>query len=119
MRVYDSLTIADTAVSGNPDRAATAIILDAPDARLVAFRLSAGQEVPMHSSTSTVILSVVSGTGVISGRIDGTIHDREVGVGAIVAYEPGELHGMRALNEVFVVIATITPRPGSRKTAVA
>ena len=119
MLIYDAPTIADNAVSGNPDRAATAIMHDAPDVRLVAFRLNAGQEVPMHSSTSTVILSVIHGTGVISGPIDGTVQDREVGVGTIVAYEPDELHGMRAMDEVFVVLAAITPRPGGRMTAAA
>ena len=36
-----------------------------------------------------------------------------VQVGDVVVYAPRELHGMRALDERFVVMATITPRPGS------
>jgi hypothetical protein len=30
----------------------------------------------------------------------------------VVAYAPDERHGMRALDERFVVLATIAPRPG-------
>lgn len=37
-----------------------------------------------------------------------------MGAGAVVVYEPYELHGMRAADAEFIVLATITPRPGER-----
>jgi quercetin dioxygenase-like cupin family protein len=57
-----------------------------------------------------VVLSVVSGRGVVSGA------DREQPVeeGDVVTYEPNELHGMRAIDTNLVLLATITPRPGER-----
>jgi len=115
MQVYDALTVADHAVSGNPDRPATAILSDSTDARLIVFRIDAGQTVPLHTSTSTVILSVVRGAGIISGPVDGVVTEREVTVGNIVTYEPGELHGMRAVTGTLVVVATIAPRPGTAR----
>ena len=114
MQLYDVLTIADTATAGNRDKPATAIVHDSADARIIVFRLDPGQAVALHKSTSTVTLSVVRGSGIISGPVAGTVTDSEARVGTVAAYDPGELHGMHALAETFVVIATITPRPGTR-----
>lgn len=119
MHIHDCLTIADNAVSGCVGRAATAIARDSADARLVVFRLDAGDVVAMHTSTSTVILSVIRGTGVISGPVDGEIRDVIVSTGTVVTYEPTELHGMSAPSGPFVVVAAITPRPGGRTSAAA
>lgn len=113
MQIHDALTIADHAVSAAHDRPATAIISDSTDARSLVFRIDAGQTVPMHTSTSSVILSVMKGVGIISGPVNGVVEEREVGVGTIVTYEPNESHGMRALTGTFVVVATIAPRPGT------
>jgi quercetin dioxygenase-like cupin family protein len=112
MQIHDGLTIADHAVSGNAERPASAILHDSPDARLIVFRIDAAQEVPMHSSTSTVILLVLRGSGIISGPVDGVIQDRKVTTGNVVSYQPGESHGMRAVGATFVVLATIAPSPG-------
>ncbi len=119
MHAHDCLEIARKAVSGSAGRAATAIVHDSPDVRLVVFRLEPDDTVAMHTSTSTVVLSVVSGTGVISGPIDGEIRDVTVSAGTVVTYEPNELHGMRAPRGPFVVLAAITPRPGGRTSAAA
>lgn len=113
MQLHDILTIADHAVTRNPERPATAIVHDSADARLVVFRIDAGQEVAPHNSTSTVILSVIRGSGIISGPVAGVMADHAVSVGSVAAYEPGELHGMRAISETMVVAATIAPRPGA------
>jgi len=32
----------------------------------------------------------------------------------VIAYAPGEAHGMRADTEELLLLATIAPRPGSR-----
>ncbi len=71
--------------------------------------IEARQAAP-HTSTSTVVLTVLEGTGTLSG-VDA---ERVCSEGAIVAYAPGELHGMRATNGELLLLATITPRPGSR-----
>lgn len=119
MHVHDCLAIAGKAVSGTAGRAASAIVHDSPDVRLVVFRLDPDHTVAMHTSTSTVVLSVMSGTGVISGPVNGEIQDVTVSAGSVVTYEPNELHGMRAPRGPFVVLAAITPRPGGRTTAAA
>ena len=99
------------AVAANPDRPATAILHDSPDARLVVFRLAPGQFVPPHRSTSTVMLHVLKGSGEVSGADDAVV---AVSPGDLVTYEPNELHGMRATKEELLLLATITPRPGAR-----
>jgi quercetin dioxygenase-like cupin family protein len=115
MQLHDVLGIADRAVSGNPDRPATAIVHDSADARFVVFRIDAGQTVPLHSSTSSVTLSVIHGSGIISGPVDGVVKEHAVKTGYVAAYEPGELHGMHAESGTMVVLATIAPRPGTSR----
>jgi quercetin dioxygenase-like cupin family protein len=109
MKCYDPIALAKTAVAPPTPRPATALMHDAPGARLVVFRIEPGQQVAPHTSTSTVILSITSGGGIILGA-EG---ERTVRAGEIVVYEPGELHGMRALDEQLVIMAAITPRPGA------
>ena len=113
MRALHPQQAAATAVTSHPERPATAVVLDAPDARLVVFRIEPGQEVPPHHSPSTVILSVLQGAGVLTGG-DG---ECRVSAGDVVAYEPGEQHSMRAAGETLTILATITPRPVSRPPA--
>ena len=110
MIVLDPAGAARTARAAADGRPATAIVHDTAGARLVVFRLAAGQAVPPHRSGSTVLLTVLAGEGVLSGG-DGEHHCR---AGAVVAYEPDELHGMRATEGELLLLATITPRPGAR-----
>ena len=119
MNINDALAMAEYAVSANPDRPATAIIHDSADARLVVFRIETRQAVPLHSSTSSVILVIIRGVGFVSGPVDGGVSEREVHQGTVVTYEPGEFHGMRATSGPFVVLAIIVPRPGSPRMQVA
>lgn len=102
--------MAREAVAANPTRPATAIVHDSADARLVVFRLSPGQSVAPHRNASSVTLTVMSGSGFTNRDQD----DRPVATGDVVTYEPNELHGMRAVTEELVLLATITPRPGTR-----
>lgn len=97
-------------MSASASRPATATIHDAPDARLVVFRIAPGQAVAPHRNSSTVLLTVLSGSGFVSGG------DAEVAVSAgdVIAYEPNEIHGMRAADDQLVLLATIAPRPGTR-----
>jgi quercetin dioxygenase-like cupin family protein len=114
MRPLHLLDAAYTAVAARNDLPATAILLDSPDARLVVFRLAPGQAVQSHRSPSTVLLSVLKGSGVISGDCDGIPTERPCAAGDLVVYEPNELHGMRATDVELILLATITPRPGAR-----
>lgn len=99
----------------NGSRPATSVLFDSPDLRLVVFRLAPGQAVPPHRSSSSVMLSVLDGSGVLSGP------DGEVAcvAGDVVCYAPDELHGMRALDGELQLLATITPRPGERAPVAA
>ena len=113
MKTTDIRKAAAEAVAANPSRPATAVIHDAADARLVVFRIAPGQAVPPHRSVSTVALTVISGAGFIGGEAD----ERAVTPGLTTIFEPNELHGMRATTEELVLLAIISPRPGSRSAA--
>jgi quercetin dioxygenase-like cupin family protein len=110
VKTYDPAALARNALSAHPDRPATALVHDAPGARLVAFRIAPGQSVAVHTSPSTVVLHVLSGSGLVSGPQG----ERAVEAGTVVAYEPDEPHGMRATSHELVLLAAITPRPASR-----
>jgi len=110
MKVLDVRRVAREAVAANPTRPATAIVHESADARLIVFRLSPGQCVVPHRNASSVTLTVISGSGLTSG-VD---EERRITTGNVVTYEPNEVHGMRATDEELVLLATITPRPGSR-----
>ena len=110
MKVIDVRRAARDAVAANPTRPATAIAHDSADARLIVFRLSPGQSVAPHRNASTVTLTVISGSGLTSGADE----EQKVATGDVVTYEPDEMHGMRAVDEELVLLATITPRPGTR-----
>lgn len=104
------MTAAREAISAQASRPATALLHDVADARVVVFRIEPGQEVAPHTSTSTVLLSIVAGRGTVSGASG----ESAVSAGDLVAYDLGELHGMRAGDEQLVIVAIITPRPGTR-----
>lgn len=110
MKRYDPAEAARSAVSAAPDRPAVSVLHDEAEGRLVVFRIAPGQKVAQHTSASNVFLSVVSGTGYVTGA-EG---ERAVGAGEIVAIAPREPHGMRAEGQELVLAAFITPRPGSR-----
>jgi quercetin dioxygenase-like cupin family protein len=110
MKTFDARLAAAEAVAPNQTRPATAVVLDTPDARMIVFRIAPGQAVAPHRNRSTVILTVLSGQGLVSGAEA----ERAVSAGDVVTYEPNELHGMRAVDEELVLLATITPRPGTR-----
>ena len=110
MKVLDVRRAAREAVAANPTRPATAVVHDSADARLIVFRLSPGQAVAPHRNPSSVTLTVISGSGLTSGADD----EQRVTAGDVVTYDPNEIHGMRAVDEELVLLAAITPRPGTR-----
>ena len=110
MQIYDAPSLAAGAVAPTGNRPATTLVHDSGDARVVLFRLEPGQLVPVHTSASTVLLTIVSGTGTVMGS-EG---ERRVKPGDIVAYAEHEPHGMQATDEQLIIAAVIAPRPGSR-----
>jgi quercetin dioxygenase-like cupin family protein len=107
MNVYYAPDLAAAAMTANASRPATALVHDSADARVVLFRIAPGQQVPVHTSASTVLLIVISGAGVVAGASG----DRDVRAGDIIAYDVDEPHGMRANEEPLVIAAVIAPRP--------
>lgn len=109
MHHYQPLVTAGSVVAARASVPGMALVHDSDAVRMIVFRIEPGQQVAEHTSPSTVVLTVLQGAGLV-------LRDGEpvpVQVGDVVVYAPRELHGMRALDEPFVVMATITPRPGS------
>jgi len=115
MKRLNARHAAAQAVAANANRPATSVIHDVTDARLIVFRIAPGQAVSPHQNASTVILTVLAGAGVVSGG-DG---ECAVAPGDVITYEPNEMHGMRAIDQELVLLATITPRPGTRASVTA
>jgi quercetin dioxygenase-like cupin family protein len=110
VKMLDVAALAAAAIAPNATRPATAIVHDSADARLVVFRIGAGQAVAPHTSPSSVIMVVSAGSGWVQGGED----ERAVQAGDVIGFEPNERHGMRAGPQELVVLAIIAPRPGER-----
>lgn len=113
MKTYDPTVVALKADAKRSGRPTMVVMHDSRDARLIIFRIGVGQSLPDHASPSTVLLHVVSGCGLVSGAGG----ERAVHAGEVVAYEPGETHGVRAITEELVLLAIIVPRPSSRDSS--
>ncbi|MEX2572091.1 MAG: AraC family ligand binding domain-containing protein [Gemmatimonadota bacterium] len=91
-----------------PDRPATELLHDDPNARVVCFRVEPGQAVAPHTSDSTVLIQVIEGAGVFHGEGSSA----ELSAGGTAVYAPGEVHSMEpAGNGTLRFLAIITPRP--------
>jgi quercetin dioxygenase-like cupin family protein len=101
---------AASARPAHPGRPAMQVLHDSDDVRLLVFRIAPGQAVPVHRSSSSVVLQVLSGSGVVQ-HAEGEF---PVSAGAVLVYAPGEPHGMRAIGEELTLLATVAPRPSSR-----
>jgi quercetin dioxygenase-like cupin family protein len=110
MRIHDVRHAAAAAAAARADRPATAIVHDSADVRLVVFRIEPHQHVATHTNASTVVLTVIEGTGFVTG----TEGERAATVGDVIVFEPREPHAMRSNGSPFMVLAAITPRPGGR-----
>jgi quercetin dioxygenase-like cupin family protein len=111
MKTYDPMVVARKAIPFRFGRPAMALMHDSPDVRLMILRVPVGQAVPMHTSPATVLLYVLSGCGQVSDA-DG---DHAVHPGTVIAYEPRENQGMRAISEELVLMAIVAPRPSNRE----
>jgi len=89
------------------DRHASALMHDEPNSRIVFFALAPGQDVPVHTSHSTVVVTVTHGSGIFAGK-DGSA---PLTTGETIAYEPDEPHGMTAGENGLRFVAVISPSP--------
>lgn len=89
------------------DRAASELIHDHADARIVAFHLQPGQKVAPHRSMSTVTVHVTAGSGVFRGEEA----EATLTVGQAAVFAPGEMHAVDAGNTTLRFIAIIAPGP--------
>lgn len=81
------------------------LLHDSDQARFVLFCMDPGQEIEPHTSSSSVTIIVIEGSGKWLG-------DKEIDFkkGDICFYEPEEPHGFRA-EERTVLLAVIAPAP--------
>lgn len=92
----------------DPDQPVSRLIAENADCRVVLFSIEPGQAVPSHVSTSTVVMTVLEG----SGRLRVGEENHEAGPGGIAACPPFVPHSMAAApGSRFVVLAVIAPRP--------
>ena len=91
-----------------PDRPASAVLHDEPNARVVAFHLEPGQQVPPHRSDSSVLVFVTAGEGTFAGEHD----EQSLRAGESAAFAPGESHAITAGAAPLDFLAVIAPRPG-------
>jgi len=96
-----------TLVEFLPEKPRVLLVHDSERLRLVLFCLKSGQELPPHTSTSEVVMQVLRGRGKF------VLGEEEIpsSEGSLAACPPGVAHGLKA-EEDFVVLATISPRPG-------
>lgn len=86
-----------------PDRHHTELVSDFPEGRLAVFSLEPGQSVSGHQAPARVLMYVVQGQGefIVGDQV------LKAQRGDIANVDPYVTHGMQALGEQFVVMATI------------
>lgn len=85
----------------------TEVLHSCQDMRVILLSLQPGQAVAPHTSSSSVCLHVIGGSGELLVGDEWAPTD----TGMIRFYPPGESHGIRATAEPLVVLATMAPRP--------
>jgi quercetin dioxygenase-like cupin family protein len=83
------------------------------EARVLRFAFLPGQRIDSHDSpTSAVHLVILQGRGMFAGA-DGV--ERECGQGMLVAFDAGEPHTVRALDENLVYVAFYKENPATHE----
>ncbi len=82
------------------------------DSRILRFALHAGQAVRGHEAPhSPVYIQVLKGSGMFSGA-EG--REQKAAAGALLVFDAGEDHSMRALNEDLIFLAFLHGAPGAQ-----
>lgn len=88
-------------------RPAQQLLYDTQDFRVLLLGLRPGQEIPLHTTTSSVLLQIVSG----SGQVQIGEEVRAVSAGAVAVCPPYHPHSLTAGDEDMTVLAVIAPSP--------
>ncbi|NPA52170.1 MAG: cupin domain-containing protein [Aquificae bacterium] len=86
-------------------------ILETDDFLLIHFYLKQGQKIPMHTSPSLVLITVLEGKGRFFYGSEENFEDLDCG--ETIKYQPEEPHGFSALEDM-VVQALVIPKPVKR-----
>ena len=80
--------------------------------RVLRFTLKPGQSIREHDAPhSPFYVVVLKGRGVFAG---GDGKDQQFGPNALLIFDPGELHTVRALDEELVFVGFLHGAPGTR-----
>ncbi len=83
-------------------------VLDSNDCLIIHFYLKKDQKIPMHTSPSRVIVTVLFGSGRFFYRTEESF--AELKSGETIVYESDEPHGFEAIEDM-IVQAVIVPKP--------
>jgi quercetin dioxygenase-like cupin family protein len=109
MQLLDNLKFQDR----NPD--ADPLLVD-KDARILRFCLQPHQSIVEHMVPhSPFYVVVLKGHGIF---VDGSGKETRVGPNALLVFEPGESHAVRAQNEELVFVGFLQGVPGMREDRV-
>jgi quercetin dioxygenase-like cupin family protein len=90
----------------NREHPVAKLLHDSEAVRVVLFCLDKGQEIPLHVSTSEVLMQVFRG----QGRLIAGEDEIKAKPGTMVVCARKEPHGIKAAERM-TVLATIAPRP--------
>lgn len=92
-------------VEFHPERVTAAPLLVGESGRVLRFALRPGQVLAEHrAASSPVHIVVVRGEGMFAGGEGG---EERLGPGAMVVFEEGEMHRIRALDDDLVFVAIL------------
>jgi quercetin dioxygenase-like cupin family protein len=90
------------------DRQIPRVLFSAPECRAVALEFEAGEEMGDHHVRERAVVSVVAGRVAIDASGEAT----ECGVGALLTFDPGERHGVRAIEHSLLLLI-LAPWPAA------
>ena len=84
------------------------------EARILRFALKPGQVVREHAAPhSPVFISVLKGQGMFAGPDE---HEQQFGPTALIIFDAGENHSIRALNEDLIFLTFLREAPLAKST---
>ena len=92
----------------NEERPYSERVFDDDNCLIIHFYLKKGQKIPMHTSPSRVIVSVLEGSGRFFYETEENY--KELKAGETIIYEREEPHGFQATEDM-IVQAVIVPKP--------
>jgi quercetin dioxygenase-like cupin family protein len=84
------------------------VLFSAPECRLVALDLGAGEELPDHHVRERAVVQVISGRV----AIDAARETVECEAGTLVTFDPGERHAVRGLEDARLLLV-LAPWPAA------